>query len=277
MNRRLLLQNAGLVIATAGLASGITNWLNHGKQPKTIPRGIYVQMGTSITAGLHAPGGNMTPITVGARLNLTPINVGFDGACATTIQEPARDAFSLGWLVDAIVSGDWSAQEKAAASYEPAIRVVLARLQAVDFHKVTLLGLEYGPNDFTLAAPIGTSIDASRETFKGALNYSIRKLLVTYPDLRLFLITPSWRLNFEDLDSDTHPNARGTFLRDYVDAVVETAALNHVPCLDMWRTLGLGINNYKTFTFDGTHPNEHGAIRRGESVAAFINSVFEIP
>ena len=85
-----------------------------------------------------------------------------------------------------------------------------------------------------------------------------------------------WRLNLEDLDSDTHPNSRGIFLREYVDAMLETAALNHVPCLDMWRTLGLGINNYKSFTYDGTHPNEAGAIRRGEAIAAFMSSVFEM-
>jgi hypothetical protein len=42
----------------------------------------------------------------------------------------------------------------------------------------------------------------------------------------------------------------------------------------MWRTLGLGgINNYKSFTFDGTPPNEAGAVRRGETIAAFMNSV----
>jgi lysophospholipase L1-like esterase len=45
----------------------------------------------------------------------------------------------------------------------------------------------------------------------------------------------------------------------------------------MWRTLGLGINNYNSFTFDGTHPNEKGVIRRGEAIAAFINTVYEMP
>jgi len=71
---------------------------------------------------------------------------------------------------------------------------------------VTYLGLEYGPNDFTLAAPIGSSVDSTARPSRGALNYSIRRLLTTYSELRLFLIAPSWRLNFEDLDSDTHPN-----------------------------------------------------------------------
>jgi lysophospholipase L1-like esterase len=116
----------------------------------------------------------------------------------------------------------------------------------------------------------------TRETFGARLTYSTRRLLATYPQLHLFLITPAWFLNFQDQDSDTHPNSRGTYLREYVDAVVETASLNHIPSLDMWRTLGLGINNYKQFTYDGTHPNEAGAIRRGEAIAAFINSVFEL-
>jgi lysophospholipase L1-like esterase len=107
------------------------------------------------------------------------------------------------------------------------------------------------------------------------VNYSIRKLLASFPHLHLFLIGPAWRLNFEDLDSDTHPNSRETFLREYVDAMIETAALNHIPCLDLWRTLGLGIHNYKSFTYDGTHPNAAGAIRRGEAIAAFMSSVFE--
>ena len=72
-------------------------------------------------------------------------------------------------------------------------------------------------------------------------------------------------MNFEDSDSDTHPNAKGIFLQEYVDAAIETAALNYIPCLDMWRTLGLNIDNYKSFAFDGTHPNEAGAFRRANA------------
>jgi lysophospholipase L1-like esterase len=92
--------------------------------------------------------------------------------------------------------------------------------------------------------------------------------------LRLFLITPAWCLNFEDFDSDTHPNKSGILLREYVAAVLEVAALNRVPCLDMWRTLGINATNYKTFTYDGTHPNETGARIRGEVIASFISSAF---
>jgi hypothetical protein len=276
MDRRRLLQNLGLVGLTAGAASAATYWLN---RPKPVPpRGIYVQMGSSITAGLHAPGAYVTPIIVGSRLNLTPVNVGFDGGYAGIIHYPGLDELSLCQLVDAITSGDWSAQDKAVILLDrpddPVFAPILSKMKAIDFTKVTHIALEYGTNDFTQAMPIGTNADVTKETFKGALNYSIRKLLTSLPKLRLILIAPSWRLNFEELDSDTHPNVKGVFLKEYVDAMVEIAALNHVPCLDMLRTLGLNIYNYRTFTSDGTHPNEAGAIRRGEAIAAFMSSVF---
>jgi hypothetical protein len=98
---------AGVVGATAGAVV----WL---KRPKPVPpRGIYVQMGSSITAGLHGPGANLTPIIVGSRLNLTAVNVGFDGGYADILNRPNLDELSLCWLVDAIMSRDWSAQEDA--------------------------------------------------------------------------------------------------------------------------------------------------------------------
>jgi hypothetical protein len=216
MDRRSFLQSLGLIGLTAGAAAGATHWLSRSKPVP--PKGIYVQMGTSITAGLHAPGAYVTPIIVGSRLNLTPVNVGFDGGYAGVLHYSGFDELSLCRLVDAIASGDWSAQDKAVASLEPKdgplYAPILSKIKAVDFTKVTYLALEYGINDFTVTMPIGTNTDVTTETFKGSLNYSIRKLLTSFPKLRLILITPSWKLNFEELDSDTHPNAKASFSKN---------------------------------------------------------------
>jgi hypothetical protein len=125
-------------------------------------------MGTSVTAGLHGPGAHLSPIVVGSRLNLTPINVGFGGGYTGTLHYPDSDAFSLCCLVDAVISGDWSAQDKAVAAFDPAFISILNRLKAIDFSKVTHLALEYGTNDFTHAVSIGTNTDTTKETFKGA-------------------------------------------------------------------------------------------------------------
>jgi len=270
MNRRGFLQSLGLVAGTATISSGATYGLI---RPKPLPAsttpptiGTYVQMGTSITAGLHGPGAHLIPITVGSRLNLTPINVGVDGTCAGVYERPYYDDFSLRRLVDAIVSGNWSDQDRSMPSIGNGNEPTLTRLKMVDFKKVTHIGLEYGTNDFTVCAPLSA--------FKESLSYSVRKLLAAFPQLHLFLMTPAWCLNFESLDSDTHPNLSGVFLREYAAAVLEVAALNHVPCLDIWRTLGTNANNYKTFTFDGTHPNETGARVRGEVIASFMKAAF---
>jgi lysophospholipase L1-like esterase len=260
MDRRSFFQSFGLV----GLAAATTYLLSRPKVRR--PKGIYVQMGTSVTAGLHAPGANLTPVVVGERLNLFAINVGFDGACAGPFQRPDLDNFSLYKLVDAIISGNWAAQEVSMPFLGNGNEPALARIKTVDFNQITHLGLEYGTNDFTLCAPIAA--------FRESLSYSVRKLLAAFPKARLFLITPAWRLNFEELDADTHANEKGILLKEYVDAMISTAAAAGVPCLDMSSKLGINIKNYKFFAPDGVHPNETGARVRGEVIASFIQSAF---
>jgi lysophospholipase L1-like esterase len=223
-------------------------------------------MGTSITAGIHAAGADLTPVIVGSRLNLTPIDVGFSGAGVGVYQRPVNDDFSLRELVDAITSGDWNSQDRSIASMAGGNEAQLARIKTVDFGRVTHIGLEYGTNDFIVCAPLAV--------FKESLSYAVQKLLASFPKARVFLMTPAWLLNFEGLDSDTHPNQSGIFLKQYVEAMISVATATGVPCLNMWRTLGISSNNYKDFTFDGTHPNETGAIIRGEVIASFIRSSF---
>jgi hypothetical protein len=49
---------------------------------------------------------------------------------------------------------------------------------------------------------------------------------------------------------------------------------NHIPCLDMWRDLGINRYNYKNFSLDGAHPNAVAAKKRGETIASFIDRKF---
>lgn len=263
MNRQGVLQSLG---AAAVGAAGPYFAMNWSRQPV----GSYVQMGTSVTAGV-TESASITPTIVGNRLNMLGINAGLHGACVGHHKFPEIDQRSLFSLVDALVSGDWSRQSVEA---DAGVKLSFSRLLTADLSKVTYLGLEYGTNDLAYCRPIGSNTDATCETFKGALNYSLKKLSAAFPRLRLFLIAPAWRLNFENLDSDTNPNEIGLFLKDYVDAMLDVAARHHVPCLDLWRTLGVNINNYKTFTFDGTHPTQEGSVRRGEVIASFVKATF---
>jgi lysophospholipase L1-like esterase len=179
---------------------------------------------------------------------------------------------SLFSLSNAIVSGDWSAQSKRTGNL---LRdVAISRLMTAGFETVSHIGLEYGPNDFRYDSPIGSDSETCRETFKGALNYSIRTLLAGYPKIRVFLITPWWMPTFDDRDSDQYPNGAGFFLREYVDAMLQVADLNRIPCLDLWSTSGVSKFNYREFTIDGVHLNDAGVIRRADMIASFMRSVY---
>lgn len=273
MDRRSLLQIAATAgLTAAGTATGLTAAQTYwrGKPRSRFSDGCYVQMGTSVTAGVIDTA-TITPDVVGKRLDMPAINAAFDGACAGHNKYPAMEHRSLYCLVDSLVAGDWSPQNSESV---PRLKEHVFRLKICDFSKVTHLGLEYGTNDFRYERPIGLSGDVTTETFEGALNNSLRKLMSSFPHLRVFLMTPSWQIEDGSLDRDVAPNSDGLFLKGYVDAMLRVAEMNHIPCLDMWRNLGLNASNYKAFTLDGVHPNEPGAVMRGNLIASFMSAVF---
>jgi lysophospholipase L1-like esterase len=266
MNRRRFLENIGL----AAVASGATYWFARRSR---FSGGSYVQMGTSVTSGgPFAKHSGSTPAIVGGKLDMLAINAAFPGSCAGLHKFKSLDPVSLCSLADAIVSNDWSLQS--GRTGDTVRDAAMSKLMTAGFGSVTHLGLEYGTNDFRYDRPIGLDTDSRKETFKGALNYSLQKLFASYPGMRVFLITPAWMPTIDGLDSDEHPNGIGSFLKEYVDAMTRIAELNHIPCLDLWRNLEVNKTNYKTFTVDGTHPNDLGAMRRGEMIASFMNATF---
>jgi lysophospholipase L1-like esterase len=265
MDRRGFVQGLGIAAA----ASAATYWLARRSR---FAGGYYVQMGTSVTAGAGTKYGAATPSTVGKTLGMVAVNAGLPGSCAGLHKFPDMNPVSLCSIADAIVSSDWASQ--APRTGGTARDVAISKLMTAGFETVTHLGLEYGTNDFRYDRPIGLDTDYCKETFKGALNYSIQGILRSFPRLRIFLITPAWMPTFDDRDSDWHPNEIGSFLKEYVDAMIRVAELNHIPCLDMWRNLGVNKTNVVAFTSDGVHPNDLGAIRRGEAIASFMGNVF---
>jgi hypothetical protein len=262
-------------------AAGVALWYSRVRlENDRFTGGLYVQMGTSITAGLRAPDAYRAPAIVGERLQLHAVNVGFEGSYAGIGIQPDYDQISLCALSDAIASGDWTMQETAVARISDGEvggetkPPILHKLKAIDFSRVTHLGMEYGTNDFTLNVPIGKSEDDHATTFKGALNHAVRRLMAAHPTIKMFFITPAWFLDEDGRDTNSYPNKAGFFLRDYVDAMLEIADLNSIKCLDMWRSLGINKDNYHEFTFDSKHPNGAGAKLRGELTASFIASAY---
>jgi lysophospholipase L1-like esterase len=126
---------------------------------------------------------------------------------------------------------------------------------------------DYGHGD----APFGAFGDRTNDTFMGACHFLFSELVKKYPDARIVIMTPL------QTSYDQNPSANtGKPLIDYVDAIIEVAAHYSLPVLDLYRTAGICPRipeHIPRFIPDGLHPNDAGAYRVAERLAAFLQSL----
>lgn len=225
---------------------------------------VVVTMGDSIT-GNYVDGssvaGKLAEVT-----GATTYNCGFGGCRMSSHSSADYLPFSMWKLADAIVSGDFSAQEEKAALDKMQTYFVdhVETLKALDFSKVDIVTIGYGTNDFTSSTAIDNADDRyDVSAFGGALRYSIEKLLTAYPNLRIVLVAPTWRywrdssINKYLYDSDTHEIGNQK-LYSFVEKTLEIAKEYHLPVVNPYDEMGINKFNYPLWFRDGTHPNETG-------------------
>ena len=126
---------------------------------------------------------------------------------------------------------------------------------------------DYGHGD----APFGTFEDRTNDTFMGACHFLFSGLVKKYPDARIVVMTPL------QTSYDQNPSANtGRPLVDYVDAIMEIAAHYSLPVLDLYRTAGICPRieeHIPRYMPDGLHPNDAGAYRVAERLAAFLDAL----
>ena len=211
------------------------------------------------------------------------INGGF-GGCRMSQHAEYWDAFSMYRLADAFVSGDWSLQDQAIASstnlpYYFSDR--LSQLKELDLNTIDILTIAYGTNDYTAGVELDNVLNPTdTTTFKGALRYSLEKLMTAYPHLKILVCSQAYRFwGTEDgefiEDSDTkYYNASQNTLPDFVKATEEVCKDYKVLFLNQYDNMGINkFNRYYYFTkTDGTHPNETGRKRHAERVVGFLSN-----
>lgn len=189
------------------------------------------------------------------------------GGCRMGVHTGHWDAFSMYRLAYAIANNDYSLQEEALnhddrTSYaeEP-----LALIKATDFSNVDIVTIGYGTNDFTGNNTLDNSenpLDTS--TVGGALRYSIETLLTAFPNLRIVILSLTYRFWIDDSnayteDSNSRANSKGDTILDYNAKLKEVAEEYNLPFIDNYN-IGIGkFNRYQYFPVtDGTHHNETG-------------------
>lgn len=243
-----------------------------------------VNFGDSIFGNFSAPEDVSTYLA--AYTGAEVYNCGFGGTMMTTHWNANYALFSFHALVDAIVSGDWSAQDAAIADSEwakpEAFAPHLATLKALDFSEVDIITIAYGTNDWNSGRAIDNAQNAKdTATYCGAFRYSMEKLLTAYPHLRVFTCTPIFRTQLDENThepvqySDTWQNANGKTIPDFCAALRNVSAEYGIKCIDNYYELGFNKLN-RTLYYrenDGTHPSVEGRKRIARNVADGITSV----
>lgn len=219
----------------------------------------WAMFGDSITDSFGVPE------QVAIRGGATVINGGFGGCRWTpggsiTGMQGAQAQFSMVRLAQAVASGDWSAQIKAAddaVAIDPTYdkRAKVAALAAVDWLKVTRISFDWGTNDWSANRALGAPGSTAENEINGAINLAITRIQTKYPTAQLVLITPWWRGPNATLgDSNINPNTAGLFLREIQDTIIERGRYHQVPVIRMHELVGINLGNVDIYTGDHLHP-----------------------
>lgn len=196
----------------------------------------------------------------------TVYNCGFGGCHMSNHWATTYNAFSMCNLADAIVTGNWTTQNNAIAdtssnAVPSYFAEALEILKGLDFEDVDIVTIAYGTNDFTNGDVLENANNLyDVESYSGALRHSVETLLTTYPHLKIFICSQTYRFWIDDSnvfteDSDTKVNTNNVKLTDFVEKTKEIAEEYHLPYINNY---DIGMNKFNRSRYfsatDGTHP-----------------------
>jgi lysophospholipase L1-like esterase len=211
-------------------------------------------------------------------------NLGF-GGCRMSKHSTPWDAFSMYSLADTIVTNDYTKQDTAlmngADTLPHYFDNTVELMKTIDFNTVDYITIAYGTNDYTAGVNLDNEADLlDVNTYKGALRYSLEKIMTTYPHLKIMALTPTyrfWRDDFGEFVEDSGTKLfNGTTLDAFVTAIIEVSKEYKTPYLDNYYDLGINkFNRDKYFpSNDSTHPNATGNEKLGSKIASQLISRF---
>lgn len=200
----------------------------------------------------------------------TVYNVGFGGCQMSDRSDTGWKEFSMCNLADAVANQDFTMQDNAVAdtswvSKPNYFDSHLATLKNIDFSTVDIVTIAYGTNDYTAGDLLDNENNLKDiDTFAGALRYSIETLLTAYPNLKIVIGTPLFRLWLNDgvveETSDTKKYAGNYTLIDMTDKVKNIGNEYHCQVIDAYNDFGVNQYNWQRIfdSTDTTHPNQTG-------------------
>lgn len=214
------------------------------------------------------------PRIIGDILGCTTYNVGFAGRCFA-----GDNPLSMCNVVDAIISKNFTTQETEVSNEtEYNFPKQLNTLKDIDFNNVDIVTIAYGTNDCGFNIKIGNITDESKETFAGAINYTIKRLQTAFPHLEIILVTPifrsmSWTSTDYDVLCDVKANDNQDYLIDFVNMMCEIGGIRNIKVIDNFHNTGINKYNIDYYLSDGVHPKvDTGVPAIAKSIACGIKS-----
>ncbi len=126
--------------------------------------------------------------------------------------------------------------------------------------------ISYGITDYFAGTPIDNKGDPlDTQTFAGALRTGIGRLKETYPNAVILLVTPAFCYPYHD-----QPGETGGTLSDYVDAIVEIAREENLPCLNLAVGLEPEEDTNASYYFEEWHLKESGYFLLAQKIIALL-------
>lgn len=189
----------------------------------------------------------------------------------------AYGAVDISNLVKAWANNDWAAVDNAIAwlaeNKNDNNSAVIERLKANPIENTDIVIVFGGSNDLnnsTYGKPTDTNAIANT---CGGINQIIDSILSVKPNMTIYFFTPIprmvndiWCDDYRTDQSDAHGSLSFPSL---VKRIKECVEYNHIPCCDMYNTIGINRKNIYTYADDGVHPN-HGYSMLANKIYGFM-------
>ncbi len=183
-------------------------------------------------------------------------------------ESQGSEAFSFEALVNAIILGDFSAQDSA-IERNTALEYFPDRLQALretDFSEADILVISYGANDY--------ANQVSPEVFEETLGSCIGKLKAAYPELTIYISSSVYNYLVRDGEQILCDSGEwGEYLlEDYVLAQERVAERYGVCFIDNYHDSVINADTVYDYTVDGLHLRPAGQDVLTDAIAAAVLS-----
>ena len=146
------------------------------------------------------------------------------------------------------------------AELDQSIRTMADRVTSENLRDMDLITIFGETDDFAHSNILGTiNDDKNTLSYYGELKMVTEKIIAAKEkDTVVFFITPMKRGEFNEEPSYTEPNANGSKLEEYVNAMKEVAGLYHIPVIDLYEKSAFHEETFAQLTVDNLHPNDQG-------------------